>query len=528
MVELRIDGQTASGRSVCAVGSPLLAGMVGLILFVLLGMQCALAQDFPDDQPALVKPVAVPVAKEPERVVAAPTKSAAAKPRTAPRKSKPNASPPVPKFASASSAANTASAATNPTSAPSPADPAVAGSAGAASPLDANAAAADAAVAVEDPAAASFLSALEEVPSAALPLQLLGETIESGSRHELRWASSQSFDGAVVTTPVIVLHGVKPGPRLCMMAAIHGDELNGIEIIRRITNEVDVAELAGTVIAVPIVNYLGYSRASRYLPDRRDLNRYFPGSRGGSSASRIAHGFFNDIARHCHAVVDFHTGSFDRSNLPQVRGDLRRDAVLAFTREFGATAVLHSPGSSGMLRRALTEIGIPAVTFEVGSPLRLEPSEIDFGVQAMHTLMHKMGMTRSFRMWAEPQALFYAAKWVRVDSGGMLFSEVALGDRVRVGQRLGKVIDPIQNLETAVVSPVRGKVLGMALNQIVLPGFAAYHLGVETSEQRMAEEAARAAAAELDAGGAVIDDPAEDEGASVPPERAPDDEDGER
>ncbi len=374
----------------------------------------------------------------------------------------------------------------------------------------------------------SFLSALEAVPQAPVPLELLGEMIESGSRHELRWASSQSFDGAVVTTPVIVLHGVKPGPRLCMTAAIHGDELNGIEIIRRVTNEVDVADLAGTVIAVPIVNYLGYSRASRYLPDRRDLNRYFPGTRSGSAASRIAYSFFNDIARHCHAVVDFHTGSFDRSNLPQVRGDVRKDAVLAFTREFGATAVLHSPGSSGMLRRALTDVGIPAITFEVGSPMRLEPSEIDFGVQAMHTLMHKMGMTRSFRMWAEPQALFYAAKWVRVDSGGMLFSEVKLGDRVRVGQRLGKVIDPIQNLERAIVSPVRGKVLGMALNQIVLPGFAAYHLGVETSEQRMAEEAARAAAASSDAGGAAIDDPAEDDGGGTPIERAPDEDDDER
>ena len=374
----------------------------------------------------------------------------------------------------------------------------------------------------------SFVSALEEVPLVSGPMQLLGELIEAGSRHELRWASSQSFDGVVVTTPVIVLHGVKPGPRLCMTAAVHGDELNGIEIIRRVTNEVDVAELAGTVIAVPIVNYLGYSRASRYLPDRRDLNRYFPGTRSGSSASRIAYGFFNDIARHCHAVVDFHTGSFDRSNLPQVRGDLRQEAVLAFTRDFGATAVLHSPGSSGMLRHALTEIGIPAITFEVGSPLRLEPSEIDFGVQAMHTLMHKMGMTRTFRMWAEPQALFYAAKWVRVDAGGMLFSEVKLGDRVRAGQRLGKVIDPIQNLESAIVSPVRGKVLGMALNQIVLPGFAAYHLGIETSEQRVAEEAARAAAASLDTGATNIDDPAEDDGAGTPIERAPEDEDDER
>jgi predicted deacylase len=493
-----------------------LAGRVGISLMLgvlALGLG---AQDFPDDKPAsgtASKPVPAAV----------PTPSVPAKPKPPPRNPprKPKSAPAAASAPTSATQTGTTAAAERSTLAEPPKlqdQDAAPEAAGESLPLLG---------APDDVAMSSFVSALEEVPQTAVALQLLGESIEAGSRHELRWASSQSFDGAVVTTPVIVLHGVKPGPRLCMTAAVHGDELNGIEIIRRVTNEVDVAELAGTVIAVPIVNYLGYSRASRYLPDRRDLNRYFPGSRTGSSASRIAYGFFNDIARHCHAVVDFHTGSFDRSNLPQVRGDLRRDAVLAFTRDFGATAVLHSPGSSGMLRRALTDVGIPAITFEVGSPLRLEPSEIDFGVQAMHTLMHKMGMTRSFRMWAEPQALFYAAKWVRVDSGGMLFSEVALGDRVRVGQRLGKVIDPIQNLERAIVSPVRGKVLGMALNQIVLPGFAAYHLGVETSEQRMAEEAARAAAA-LDAGAAGIDDPAEDDGAGTPIERAPDEEDGER
>jgi uncharacterized protein len=478
------------------------------------------AQDFPDDKPAsTVAPRPAPATAKPAVPEAAP-----AKPST-PARNPARKPKPVPLVISTKPsrtqrpAINADAAAVSPPRAAPEVTPNAA--------TTGTAIATPAAGAADAAATASFVSALEEVPKSAVALQLLGESIESGSRHELRWASSQSFDGAVVTTPVIVLHGVKPGPRLCMMAAVHGDELNGIEIIRRVTNEVDVADLAGTVIAVPIVNYLGYSRASRYLPDRRDLNRYFPGSRSGSSASRIAYGFFNDIARHCHAVVDFHTGSFDRSNLPQVRGDLRRDAVLAFTREFGATAVLHSPGSDGMLRRALTDVGIPAVTFEVGSPLRLEPSEIDFGVQAMHTLMHKMGMTRSFRMWAEPQALFYAAKWVRVDSGGMLFSEVSLGDRVRAGQRLGKVIDPIQNLERAVVSPVRGKVLGMALNQIVLPGFAAYHLGVETSEQRMAEEAARAAAA-TDGAASGMDDPAEDDGAGTPIEALPEEEDGER
>jgi len=517
----------ASVRGAVVAEYPLLPLKLCPVVLLLAGLCASVtAQDFP------IEP-SPPSATTPAKQSVEPAQTATAKPaarappaQPAPRERKP---PAKPKPAATAVAADAAPAKPTPAApAVSNALPTVATAEPAATAAPPVSQAVPAAAALAEPAPVieqSFVGVLEEVPTEAGPLVLLGESIESGSRHELRWALSQSFDGAVVTTPVIVLHGVKPGPRLCMTAAVHGDELNGIEIIRRVTNEIDVAELTGTVIAVPIVNYLGYSRASRYLPDRRDLNRYFPGSRGGSSASRIAYSFFNDVARHCHALVDFHTGSFDRSNLPQVRGDLRMDAVLAFTRDFGATAVLHSPGSNGMLRRALTNIGIPAITFEVGSPLRLEPSEIDFGVQAMHTLMHKMGMTRSFRMWAEPQALFYAAKWVRVDTGGMLFSEVKLGDRVRAGQRLGKVIDPMQNIETAIVAPVRGKVLGMALNQIVLPGFAVYHLGVETSEQRMAEEAARAAA---QAGNGVVEEPAEDEDVGMPAERSPDDEEDER
>ncbi|HQW82332.1 MAG: succinylglutamate desuccinylase/aspartoacylase family protein [Rhodanobacteraceae bacterium] len=360
------------------------------------------------------------------------------------------------------------------------------------------------------------------------PLSLLGQSVLPGTRAELRWSSGQSFDGTVVTTPVIVVHGSTVGPRICLTAAVHGDELNGIEIIRRLMNELDPAAMSGTVIGVPIVNFLGYARGSRYLPDRRDLNRYFPGSATGSSASRIAHSFFEDIAVNCQALVDFHTGSFDRKNLPQVRGDLRIPAVLEFSRGFGATAVLHSPGARGMLRRAAVEAGIPAITFEVGSPMRLEPAEIDHAVQALHTLLHKMGMTRSFRMWAEPQALFYSAKWVRSDTGGMLFSEVNLGDRVRVGQRLGKVVDPVQNSERAIVSPVQGKLIGMALNQIVLPGFATYHIGVQTDEQQMIEAAANDPNNAEAAAAADDESPDIEDGDAVPIETPRDDEDGER
>lgn len=320
-------------------------------------------------------------------------------------------------------------------------------------------------------------------------LTILGQRITPGSRVRLVWSSGTTFSGEPMPVPVVVIHGARPGRVLCLTGAIHGDELNGIEVIRRVLSAVDPADLAGTLIGIPIVNMAGFSRGSRYLPDRRDLNRFFPGNPSGSSASRIAHDFFQSVIVHCGALIDFHTGSFDRANLPQVRGDLRLPAVVELTRGFGATAVLHTPGAPGMLRRAATDRGIPALTFELGAPVRLEPAEIEHGVTAIDTLMSYLGMNSRLRLWKEPQPIFYESRWVRATRAGMLFSDVRLGDRVRAGQRLGRVINPLRDESVELVSPVRGRVLGMALNQVVLPGYAAYHIGEEASEAQAVRDA---------------------------------------
>ncbi|MFO1494130.1 MAG: succinylglutamate desuccinylase/aspartoacylase family protein [Lysobacterales bacterium] len=326
-------------------------------------------------------------------------------------------------------------------------------------------------------------------------LELLGARVMPGTRARLEWRSGASFIGDPMEVPVVVVHGARPGPVLCLTGAIHGDELNGVEVIRRVMAALDPKELVGSVIGVPIVNMAGFSRGSRYLPDRRDLNRFFPGNVNGSNASRIAHDFFVQVVRHCDALVDFHTGSFDRANLPQVRGDLRLSSVVELTRGFGATAVLHTPGAPGMLRRAATDRGIPAVTFELGAPVRLEPQEIAHGVTAIETLMNSYGMTQRVRMWREPQPIFYESRWVRAVGSGMLFADVKLGDRVRQGQRLGRIINPLNDDAVELVAPVRGRVLGMALNQVVLPGYAAFHIGEETSEAQVIRDAVIAPAA---------------------------------
>ena len=151
---------------------------------------------------------------------------------------------------------------------------------------------------------------------------MLGERVSPGTFARLTWVPTETFTGNTVPSAVLVAHGTEPGPTLCLTAAIHGDELNGIETVRRVLHEVQAERLAGTLIGVPIVNLQGFHRNSRYLPDRRDLNRYFPGHPSGSAAARIAYSLFNNVIRHCHALVDLHTGSFHRTNLPQLRVDL--------------------------------------------------------------------------------------------------------------------------------------------------------------------------------------------------------------
>lgn len=339
------------------------------------------------------------------------------------------------------------------------------------------------------PARAPTLAPSVPDTSKAGPIQILGTNIAPGERKTLDWRGADVFGVGGSVAPVIVINGKNAGPVLCLTGGIHGDELNGIEVVNRISRKLDANKLAGAVIAVPIVNFSGFGRGSRYLPDRRDLNRFFPGTRSGSAASRLAYDFFNSVVLACDYLIDFHTGSFERSNLPQVRGDLRIREVMEFTKNFGATPVLHSPGARGMLRMAATEAGIPAITFEIGAPIRLEIKEIEAGTLAVETVMHKLGMTEKLRVWTERQAVFYDATWVRAPVGGMLIGQATLGSRVTQGQVLATVRDPISGEEASVFATANGKVIGLALNQMVLPGYAVYHLGKEATESEAVSSA---------------------------------------
>ncbi|MYM62540.1 succinylglutamate desuccinylase [Pseudomaricurvus sp. HS19] len=315
------------------------------------------------------------------------------------------------------------------------------------------------------------------------PLLILNTEVPPATTTRLSWSPSQTLEGIATPTPVLIVNGAQAGPTLCLTGAIHGDELNGIEIIRRVMYNLDPQELSGTVIGVPIVNLQGFHSSSRYLPDRRDLNRYFPGNPRGSSADRIAYSFFNEVVKHCDALVDIHTGSFQRTNLPQVRADLSVPKVLELTQSFGATVVLESQGTKGTLRRAAVEAGIPAATLEAGESMRLQEKSVKHGVNGINTLMSKMGMIERFRIWGDPEPVYYKSEWVRADHGGILLGHAKLGERVEKGELLGVVTDPITNVKSNIYSPYNGRIIGKALDQVVLPGFAAFHVAKESAKR---------------------------------------------
>ena len=317
------------------------------------------------------------------------------------------------------------------------------------------------------------------------PFLLLGSAVPPGTSTRLGWKLTQSFQGISAPTPVLVVNGVNPGPVLCLTAAIHGDEVNGIEIVRRILYNLKVEKLSGTVIGVPIVNLQGFRRSSRYLSDRRDLNRFFPGNPQGSSASRIAYSFFNEIIIHCNILVDLHTGSFHRTNMPQLRADLNSKAVVDITKGFGATVILQSVAAKGTLRRAALDYGIPAVTLEAGEPMHMQEDQVSHGVKGIQTLMNKFGMYDYSSFWGDPEPVYYQSKWIRANKGGILFNKVELGDHIKHGELLGTVTDPITNVKSRIISPYKGRVIGMALNQFVMPGYATFHIGIHTDENKL-------------------------------------------
>ncbi|MGA0200044.1 MAG: M14 family metallopeptidase, partial [Prochlorotrichaceae cyanobacterium] len=230
------------------------------------------------------------------------------------------------------------------------------------------------------------------VATGPVPLKIGGKTILPGSQCSFELPVAKLPTQTQLSLPVSVIHGRRPGPCLWLSAAIHGDEINGVEIIRQVLSQVFPKTLRGTLIAVPIVNVFGFIDQSRYLPDRRDLNRCFPGSPRGSLASRLAHLFMKEIVSHCTHGIDLHTASHHRANLPQIRANLHHPETRRCALAFAAPALMHTALRDGSLRQAAARREIPTLLYEGGEALRFEPDVIHRGTQGILRVMQALSM----------------------------------------------------------------------------------------------------------------------------------------
>jgi len=315
-------------------------------------------------------------------------------------------------------------------------------------------------------------------------LQLLGREIPAGTSQRFPFVPDRTFEASYLNMPVYVARGAAAGPTFCMTAGIHGDELNGVEVARRAFSNVDVKNLKGTVIALPAINAEGVRSGNRYLSDRRDLNRAFPGSTGGSIAKLIAHRVFTEVLAHCDALVDLHTASNDRENLPQIRADISDPKTRALAVHFGTGIVINGAGPEGSLRREAARAGIPSIIYEAGAPDRFQEDEIIRGVRGIASVMAHLGMTEAPQSEIPESRVYERSRWIRVPrgNGGFFFPVAKLGDVVKKGTVLGNIIDPFTDEIRTVASSIDGEVIGIAFSRPVLSGYALYHVAWHTAK----------------------------------------------
>ncbi len=310
------------------------------------------------------------------------------------------------------------------------------------------------------------------------PFHIDGHEIPAGTRRTLELPMGNLITHTELHMPVHVIHGRRDGPRLFISAAIHGDELNGIEIIRRLLTTPQVRHLNGTLVAVPMVNIHGVIQHSRYLPDRRDLNRVFPGSPNGSLAGRLAHLFIEKIVRHCTHGIDLHTGAIHRSNLPQVRANLDDPATEALARVFGTPVMINAALRDGSLREVAAELGITMLLYEAGEGLRFDELSIRAGVRGILQVMRELGMLpRSSRPRHRVEPFVArSSSWTRAPESGIMRTRKALGALVKKDEPLALIADPFGENETPVLAHQDGIVIGRTNLPLVNAGDALFHI----------------------------------------------------
>jgi len=320
-------------------------------------------------------------------------------------------------------------------------------------------------------------------PRKATDLFTLGGTaVQPGQRLTIQLPIADFYTNTEVTMPVRVMRGRRAGPTLFVSAAVHGDEINGVEIIRRLLRLKLLKRLRGNLIAVPVVNVFGFIGHSRYMPDRRDLNRSFPGSDKGSQAGRLAHLFMTEIVSHCDYGIDLHTGSNHRANLPQIRACLNDPSTERLARAFGAPVVLHADLLDGSLRGAVRDLNIPVLVYEGGEPLRFDEMSIRFGVRGIVSVMRTIGMLPALSRVSKRAEQTHgpmmakSTTWVRAPHSGLLRIYTPLGASVEKDELMGKISHPLGRHEVEVRASKAGIVIGQVNLPLVNEGDALFHI----------------------------------------------------
>jgi hypothetical protein len=308
--------------------------------------------------------------------------------------------------------------------------------------------------------------------------RIRGIPVAQGETREIYLKVSESFLAGGIHIPVTVIRGRAPGPTAFVLAAVHGDEINGVDIVRRLIFDVDHEKLSGTLIAIPVVNIPGFIERSRYLPYHRDLNRFFPGKADGNNAERIAWRIFRQVVEQCDFGIDLHTAAAGRLNLPHIRGDMSNPKVRKLARAFGASVLIDHSGLKGSLRRAATDAGVPTILFEAGETGKFSHRVSEAGLRGVLNVLGEMGMWHSRAHARTPpfQVIVKTSDWIRAPKGGILDLEVRPGQLVYKGDRLGTLLNPFGKTVIQIPSPVTGIVIGVSTEPLAVPGTGVAHI----------------------------------------------------
>ena len=316
-------------------------------------------------------------------------------------------------------------------------------------------------------------------------------TIARGQRVKFDLPVVRLYTHTDLSIPIEIIRGRRPGPCVLCCAALHGDELNGVEIIRRLSLSISRTRISGTLILVPIINVFGFINKTRYMPDRRDLNRCFPGSEKGSIGGRFAHLFCREVVSKATHVLDFHTGAIHRSNLPQIRANLSEPLSVELAHSFDVPVIVDSGIIAGSLREYTNSLDIPAVTYEAGEALRFDERAIRAGLRGARGVLSALGMIRIRKHKPIEPFIAHSTSWVRANQDGVFRPQARLGQRVAKGETLGLIASPLGDDEMIVESPAFGVIIGRTNLPLVNEGDALFNLArFEAPSRTVAESVA--------------------------------------